>query len=67
MSDVPVARRTYFPLPTPPAAERRPCPVCGRDALSPWYLHRDRERRVWRRWVCLDCHAFRDLAEEDSA
>ena len=66
MSEIPVERRTYFPLGIPPGAERRPCPVCGRNALTPWTLRRDRERRVWRRWVCLECQAFQDLPESDS-
>jgi hypothetical protein len=67
MTDVPVERRTYFPQSVPADAERRPCPVCGRLALSPWYLHRDRERHVWRRWVCTACQAHQDLREDESA
>ena len=67
MPDIPVERRTYFPLPTPPATERRPCPACGRPALAPWYLHRDQQRSVWRRWVCLDCQHYQDLPENESA
>ena len=45
MSDVPVERRTYFPLGVPSVSERR----------------------VWRRWVCLDCHAHQDVPEDESA
>ena len=65
--DVPVERRTYYPLPHPDPAQSRPCPVCGRQMLTPWYLRRDRERHVWRRWVCLNCQAHRDLPEDESA
>jgi hypothetical protein len=67
MTDVPVERRTYFPQSVAADAERRPCPVCGRVALAPWYLRRDRERHVWRRWVCTACQADQDLPEEGSA
>ena len=67
MTDVPVERRTYFPQAVPAGAERRPCPVCGRLTLTPWYLRRDRERRVWRRWVCTACQAHQDLPEDESA
>ena len=67
MADVPVERRTYFPPAVPPAAERRACPACGRLALVPWYLRRDRERHVWRRWVCTACQAHQDVAEDESA
>jgi hypothetical protein len=67
VTDVPVERRTYFPQPGPDAGPRRACPACGRPALVPWYLRRDRERRVWRRWVCLACQAHRDLPEDESA
>ncbi len=68
MSDeVPVERRTYYPHPHPDPAQSRRCPVCGRDMLTPWYLRRDRERRVWRRWVCLNCQAHQDLSEEENA
>jgi hypothetical protein len=35
--------------------------------LTPWYLRRDRERHVWRRWVCLSCQAHQDLPEDESA
>ncbi len=67
MADVPVERRTYFSPPVPPAAERRACSACGRLTLVPWYLRRDRERHVWRRWVCTACHAHQDVAEDESA
>jgi hypothetical protein len=67
MADVPVERRTYFPAALAPGADRRPCPACGRLALAPWYLRRDRERRVWRRWVCAACQAHQDVAEDESA
>jgi hypothetical protein len=67
MADVPVEHRTYFPLPKPDPAESRRCPVCGRQMMMPWYLRRDRDRRVWRRWVCLACQAHQDLAEDESA
>jgi len=62
-----VERRTYFPPPVPVPSELRRCPACGQPALSPWYLHRDRDRRVWRRWVCLACHRYQDLPEDESA
>ncbi|MBI2468728.1 MAG: hypothetical protein HYV62_13095 [Candidatus Rokubacteria bacterium] len=67
MHDVPVERRTYFPLKPPDPAEARPCPRCGRPAMAPWYLRRDRERRVWRRWVCTACEATQDVPEDESA
>jgi hypothetical protein len=67
MRDVPTERRTYYPLPEPDPAQARPCPRCGRLTLTPWYLRRDRERHVWRRWVCLSCQAHVDLAEDESA
>jgi hypothetical protein len=67
MGEVPVERRTYFPMAVPAARDRRTCPVCGRHALAPWYLRRDRERRVWRRWVCSACQAHQDLPEDESA
>jgi hypothetical protein len=67
VSDVPVERRTYYRLGAPPVAERRPCPVCGRRGLVPWTLRRDRERRVWRRFICLECQAHQDVAEDASA
>jgi len=67
MTDVPVERRTYFPQVIPAGAERRPCPVCGRLTLVPWFLRRDRERHVWRRWVCTACQAREDLPEDESA
>jgi len=65
--EVPVERRTYYPMPQPDPAQSRVCPVCGRRMLTPWYLRRDRERRVWRRWVCLACQAHQDLPEPESA
>ena len=67
IENVPVERRTYYPHPSPDPAQARPCPVCGRHHFMPWYLRRDRERRVWRRWVCLACQAHRDLPEPESA
>jgi hypothetical protein len=67
MTEVPVERRTYFPSAGAVGAERRPCPSCGAPELTPWYLRRDRERRVWRRWVCLRCQAELDVAEDESA
>jgi len=69
MSDVPVARRTYFHDVVHPDPETgvKPCPACGRRALEPWYLRRDRQRRVWRRWVCTACQTAHDLPEDASA
>ena len=67
MTDIPVERRTYFPQAIPAGATRRSCPVCGRVTLVPWYLRRDRERHVWRRWVCTACQAHQDLPEDESA
>jgi hypothetical protein len=67
MREVPVERRVYLPASLPPADEGEPCAACGRRGLHPWFLHRDRERRVWRRWVCAFCEAFRDRPEEGSA
>jgi hypothetical protein len=67
MEDIPVERRTYFPISLPASAARRVCPICGRLAMVPWYLRRDRERHVWRRWVCTGCQAHRDLPEDESA
>jgi len=67
MTDVPVERRTYFPPAIPAGAGQRLCPVCARLTLVPWYLRRDRERHVWRRWVCTACQAHHDLPEDESA
>lgn len=67
MTDIPVERRTYLPLVVPPAAERRDCPSCGRPGLAPWNLRRDRQRRVFRRWVCVLCQAYHDVPEDESA
>jgi hypothetical protein len=67
MTDVPVERRTYFPPAAPGGTDRRMCPVCSRLAMVPWYLRRDRERHVWRRWVCTACQAHQDLPEDESA
>ena len=66
MTDIPVERRTYFHAGTEMGGGR-PCPECGRPAFVPWYLRRDRERHVWRRWVCTVCQAHRDLLEDESA
>jgi hypothetical protein len=65
--EVPVERRTYYPHPQPDPTQARRCPVCGRETFTPWYLWRDRQRRVWRRWVCLSCQADRNLPEEESS
>jgi hypothetical protein len=67
MTDIPVERRTYFPPASQANGERRVCPVCGRLAMVPWYLRRDRERHVWRRWTCTACQAHQDLLEDESA
>jgi hypothetical protein len=67
MSEVPVERRAYFPPAGTDLGPRRPCPACGRLTFVPWYLRRDRERRVWRRWICVACQADRDLPEDESA
>jgi hypothetical protein len=67
MREIPVERRVYFPHPLPADAERRPCPACGQTTLTPWYLRRDQERRVWRRWVCVACAHQQDIEEEQSA
>ncbi|MGH7264439.1 MAG: hypothetical protein ACREMB_06220 [Candidatus Rokuibacteriota bacterium] len=67
MPDVPTERRTYYPLPQPDPVQSRQCPSCGRLTMTPWYLRRDRDRRVWRRWVCLTCQAHADLPEDESA
>lgn len=61
----PVELRVYYPVGTPNPTETRPCPGCDRKLMKPWYLRRDRERRVWRRWVCAGCHAHQDVQEED--
>jgi hypothetical protein len=65
--EIPVERRMYFPHAVADVAPRRACPACGRLALVPWYLRRDRDRRVWRRWVCVACQASQDLPEDESA
>jgi hypothetical protein len=65
--DVPVERRTYYEHAGPDPAVSRACTACGRTTMIPWYLRRDRERRVWRRWVCLSCQAHQDLPEQESA
>ena len=67
MSDIPVDRRTYFPLPHPDPRQSRTCPVCGRQTMTPWYLRRDQMRCVFRRWVCVNCQAHEDISEEESA
>jgi len=67
MSEIPVERRTYYPLPQLDAEMSRACPACGLQMLTPWYLRRDRDRRVYRRWVCLNCQAHEDVSEEESA
>jgi hypothetical protein len=67
MAEIPVERRMYFPHTPPLERDRRVCPSCGWSALTPWYLRRDRERRVWRRWVCRHCQASHDLPEDGSA
>ena len=67
MEPVPVERRTYYPLPRLVPGEGRPCPECGRQTMTPWYLRRDQQRHVWRRWVCVTCQAQQDLPEEESA
>jgi len=67
MADIPVERRAYFPLPPPDPRQSRTCSVCGRPAMTPWYLRRDRTRHVFRRWVCLNCQAYEDVPEEESA
>ena len=65
--DVPVERRVYFPVPAFRGSGGEPCPFCGRATLNPWYLHRDRERRVWRRWICHTCQRDLDRPKEESA
>jgi hypothetical protein len=65
--DVPVERRTYYQHAEPDPAESRVCGACGRKTLVQWYLRRDLQRRVWRRWVCLSCQAHQDLLEQESA
>jgi hypothetical protein len=65
--DVPVERRTYYEHPEPDPATSRVCAACGRKTMVPWYLRRDLQRRVWRRWVCLSCQAHQDLPEQESA
>ncbi|MBI1894058.1 MAG: hypothetical protein HYS14_08110, partial [Candidatus Rokubacteria bacterium] len=48
-------------------ATRERCPRCHRLTLTPWILRRDRERRVWRRWVCIECQAMEERLENESA
>jgi hypothetical protein len=67
VSEIPVERRTYYPLPEPDPAESRVCRACGRPTLTPWYLRREHSRRVLRRWVCLTCQAHEDIAEDEYA
>ena len=68
MAEVPVARRTYFHDVVHPTDDGvKPCPTCGGRTLEPWYLRRDRQRRVWRRWVCTACQTAHDLPEDASA
>jgi hypothetical protein len=67
MGEVPVERRVYFPHPLPADAERQPCPACNQVTLVPWYLRRDAQRRVWRRWVCVACEHRQDIEEDQSA
>lgn len=67
MVEIPVERRTYYPLPGPDPERARACPACGRRMLTPWYLRRDPARRVFRRWICLACQVHQDLPEDESA
>jgi len=48
-------------------ATRERCPRCHGLTLTPWILRRDRERRVWRRWVCIECQAMEERLENESA
>lgn len=47
-------------------AVRECCPRCHRLTLTPWILRRDRERRVWRRWICVGCQGSVERSEEES-
>jgi hypothetical protein len=67
VTEIPVERRTYYPLPQADPRQSRVCSACGRRMLTPWYLRRDQARRVFRRWVCLGCQAHEDVLEEESA
>jgi len=48
-------------------ATRERCPRCHRLTLTPWILRRDRERRVWRKWVCIECQFTKERQEDESA
>jgi hypothetical protein len=67
VTQIPVERRAYHPPPHPDPETSRVCPACGQRMLTPWYLRRDRSRRVIRYWVCLGCQTPQDLPEEESA
>ena len=55
----------WLPSTLPHGAKPEPCPSCQRRALIPWTLRRDRERRVWRTWVCIHCQATEERLEPE--
>ncbi|MBI2461999.1 MAG: hypothetical protein HYV61_11025 [Candidatus Rokubacteria bacterium] len=58
-------KKPWYPWEVPPGAETRSCEACGRPTQIPWILRRDRERRIWRRWICTSCHAWTERPEEE--
>jgi hypothetical protein len=56
----------WLPLSLQEGAVRERCPRCHRLALTPWILRRDRERRVWRRWLCIECQFTEERLEDES-
>ncbi len=53
----------WFPTHVPPGETPERCPRCGRLAMIRWTLRRDRERRVFRLWVCTNCQATEEREE----
>jgi hypothetical protein len=47
------------------SATPEPCPRCARRAMVPWFLRRDRERLVWRTWICVNCQATEERPEPE--
>ncbi|MBI2154033.1 MAG: hypothetical protein HYU24_10045 [Candidatus Rokubacteria bacterium] len=55
----------WLPDKVPEGETPERCPRCGRRALIRWTLRRDRERRVFRLWVCTECHATEEREEPE--
>ena len=55
----------WLPFTLPAGAHAEICPRCGRKAVVPWTLRRDRERKVWRTWVCTHCQYEEERPEAE--